>query len=88
MQGVLTSDSALKISKVFTKVGVRHRMCVCHSAEVALTDTSAAHILLDSKAHPCKLEDSAKTPLTYFSFPASSALSSDYRGPSPGHRHD
>lgn len=88
MLGVLASDSVLKISKVFTKVGVRHRMCVCHSAEVAQTDISIVHILLDPKAHPCKLEDSPKTSLTYFSFPASSALSSDYRGPSPGHRHD
>ena len=88
MLGVLTSDSALKISKVFTKVGVRHRMCVCHSAEVAQTVISIVHILLDPKAHPCKLEDSPKTSFTYFSFPASIAPSSDYRDPSSGHSHD
>lgn len=88
MLGVLTSDSALKISKVFTKIGVRHRICICHSAEVPLPDTSIDRILLDPKAHPCKLEDSPKTSFTYFSFPASIAPSSDYRDPSSGHSHD
>ena len=88
MLGVLAPDSALKISKVFTKIGVRHRMCICHSAEVPLPDTSIDRILLDPKAHPCKLEDSPKTSFTYFSFSVSIAPSSDYRGPSAGHCHD